>query len=527
MHSPLPRKSNSRTFGMPAHTPLFAALAFSMCALGPTPAGAMTWPVGKCGDMAGKGGDTLRIAIGKAANGDTVDMGPLPLTCSTITLTGGEISIGVANLTVQGPSGRSVVVSGNNVGRVFYDSAGGGLLTLSGFEVAYGQTVGKGGCIYATGDLYLSAMTASHCHADSSGGAAWGKGNVKVAHSTIYSNTAGSASSNGGGGGIGVLQGNLQMSDSIVTGNSSRDLGGGIYNRGSGNFTIESTSITNNHGGGGGGIISGGGTLKVTNVVIDHNSSTGEGGGLWASGIAEVTATMISNNSATGRGAGIFTTGTELYVTASTIANNGSADTMFGGGIAAILYGSNKIGPDTSYVTIKNSTISGNQAQAAGGVRVALVYSNDTAHFSVSNSTIAFNRSLIVANAAGLYTSVTDTNLESSIIVHNSPRDLEAEPLPHFLTGANNIIMNATEMPVGTWTTDPHLAPLALHGGVLPTHAFAANSIATDHGDDPLKLDFDERGAGFARTVGGTTDIGAYERQVDDDELFYDGFGFD
>jgi len=519
MHSPLPRKPNSRAFGMPAHTPLFAALAFSVCALEPTPAGATTWPVGKCGDMAGKGGDTLRIAIGKAGNGDTIDMGPLPLACSTITLTGGEIPIAVANLTVQGPSGRIVVVSGNNVGRVFYDSGGGGLLTLSGFEVAYGQTGGKGGCIYATGDLYLSAMTASHCHANSAGGAAWGKGNVKVAHSTIYANTAGS-----GGGGIGVIYGNLVMSDSVVSGNGAAGLGGGLYNRGNGDFTIESTSITNNHGGGGGGVISGGGTLKMTNVVIDHNSSSSEGGGLWASGIAEIIATLIRDNSATGGGGGIFTTGTGLYVTASTISNNGDADTTFGGGIAAVLYGSNPLGSDTSYVTISNSTISGNQAQSAGGVRVGKVYSNDSAHLIVNNSTIAFNRSLTMANAGGLYTSVTDTHLESSIIVHNTPRDLEAEPLPHFLTGANNVIMNATEMPVGTWTIDPHLAPLALHGGMLPTHAFAANSIATDHGDNEPKLDHDERGAGFARTIGAATDIGAYERQVNDDELFYDGF---
>lgn len=519
MHRSLPRNCASRARGVPTRTPLFAALALCACTIAPSLAEAAIWPVGRCGDTAGKGGDTLRIAIGKAGDGDTVDMGSLPLTCSTITLTGGEIPIAVANLTIQGPSGRNVVVSGNSVGRVFYDSGGGGVLTLNGFEVAYGQTVGKGGCIYATGDLYLSSMTASHCHANYAGGAAWGKGNVKVVHSTIYANTAG-----WGGGGIGVLQGSLVMSDSIVTFNSAASLGGGIYNRGSGDFTIESTSITHNHGFGGGGVISGGGTLKMTNVVIDHNTSDGEGGGLWASGISEVTASLITNNAATGLGGGIFTTGTGLYVTGSTIADNGNGNTTSGGGIAAILYGKDKLGPDTSYVTINNSTISGNQAQSAGGVRVALVYSDDSAFLGINNSTIAFNASLAFPTAAGLYTSVTETHLESSILARNSPRDLEAEPLPHFLTGANNIIMNSTEMPVGTLMDDPHLAPLALHGGTLPVHALTANSVAIDHGDDAAKLDFDERGAGFARSVGGTTDIGAYERQIDDDELFYDGF---
>jgi len=34
----------------------------------------------------------------------------------------------------------------------------------------------------------------------------------------------------------------------------------------------------------------------------------------------------------------------------------------------------------------------------------------------------------------------------------------------------------------------------------------------------------DQRGVGFGRVSGGVADIGAYERQPDDDEIFHGGF---
>jgi hypothetical protein len=47
-----------------------------------------------------------------------------------------------------------------------------------------------------------------------------------------------------------------------------------------------------------------------------------------------------------------------------------------------------------------------------------------------------------------------------------------------------------------------------------------------DHGSNPPPaLTTDQRGPGFAREVpSGQADIGAYERQINDDELFQDGF---
>ena len=50
-----------------------------------------------------------------------------------------------------------------------------------------------------------------------------------------------------------------------------------------------------------------------------------------------------------------------------------------------------------------------------------------------------------------------------------------------------------------------------------------AGSPAINSGSNPDALDTDARGVGFLRSVAGP-DIGAYERQLNDDELFYDGF---
>ena len=55
-------------------------------------------------------------------------------------------------------------------------------------------------------------------------------------------------------------------------------------------------------------------------------------------------------------------------------------------------------------------------------------------------------------------------------------------------------------------------------------HAVLAGSPAVDAGSNPGAFADDQRGAGFARESGAGADIGAYERQVDDDETFYGGF---
>jgi hypothetical protein len=88
--------------------------------------------------------------------------------------------------------------------------------------------------------------------------------------------------------------------------------------------------------------------------------------------------------------------------------------------------------------------------------------------------------------------------------------------------------MSITNLPLpGVIATslDPRLPPLGNHGGPTRTHALLAGSPAIDAGGNPLADTSDQRGAGFAREApAGKPDIGAYERQPGEDEIFGNGF---
>jgi probable HAF family extracellular repeat protein len=60
---------------------------------------------------------------------------------------------------------------------------------------------------------------------------------------------------------------------------------------------------------------------------------------------------------------------------------------------------------------------------------------------------------------------------------------------------------------------DAKLGPLADNGGPTPTLALLPGSLAIAAGDPAGAPDTDQRGPGYARTIGGTMDIGAYEAQ--------------
>ena len=66
-------------------------------------------------------------------------------------------------------------------------------------------------------------------------------------------------------------------------------------------------------------------------------------------------------------------------------------------------------------------------------------------------------------------------------------------------------------MPVGT---DLQLGPLQDNGGLTLTHEPGPNAPPVQAGDPAFvpPPDFDQRGPGFARVIGGVLDIGAVER---------------
>ena len=180
---------------------------------------------------------------------------------------------------------------------------------------------------------------------------------------------------------------------------------------------------------------------------------------------------------------------------------------------------------------ISNSTISGNVARERGGASYV-----EGVNLGVYNSTIAFNSAgrFGTGRFGGLYVyGFSEVILQSSIFANNSDTSTSAHDLyiNYSRSGAvssgssGNLALSTNVATSGiiVSSSDPHIAPLANHGGPTRTHALLAGSPAIDLGNDGSSLTADQRGIGFSRVVGAKADIGAYERQTDDDEIFYAG----
>lgn len=279
---------------------------------------------------------------------------------------------------------------------------------------------------------------------------------------------------------------------------------GGAISMSGGTATVSGTTISDNIAARGGGIYTSGGTLNVTDSTISANNSasTGSGGGIYVNGgSANVINTTISGNLA-GYGGGVNNSGGTLNINNSTISGNTASGNA--GGIRA----------GTAALTITNSTITGNRATGAtsnaGGIRCAGIV-------KIANSTISGNTA---ANGGGIYYLPANSNytltLTNSIVAGNTATsspdiygtiagdyNLVKDTAGATLAGTHNIIGQPAQ-----------LAALADNGGATKTMALDSGSPAINTGDpafDTNTTPFDQRGGGFARKVGGTIDIGAFD----------------
>lgn len=271
--------------------------------------------------------------------------------------------------------------------------------------------------------------------------------------------------------------GKLIVSDSTIAGcfaGAIDGAGGGIYN--AGRLTVSNSTIAGNSAGGsifgaGGGIFnSGSGVLTVSNCTVSENheprGSFGLGGGIYNEGALTVDGSTVSGNHA-GLGGGIYNGGA-LTVMNSTIAGNGDGlGTIYIDGVAT--------------ATISNSTISGNSPSIATGRGTTV---------ELRNTIISGNgsRPNLFADAGGTF--VSDG--------HNLSNDDGGG----FLTSPGDLTK-----------TDPLLGPLQDNCGPTQTMALLPGSPAVDAGDNTDAPYVDQRGPGYARIVGGTIDIGAFEVQ--------------
>jgi predicted outer membrane repeat protein len=286
----------------------------------------------------------------------------------------------------------------------------------------------------------------------------------------------------GAGGAIAIRNGTLTIQSSVFTSNSTTGTfaGGGALYSYHGTLTIQNSVFSGNTGAGGGALYSnyGGGPVNIQNSTFSGNTARRAGGALYATAPNVTIQGSTFSGNTSGRAGGALYVRDGLVIQNSTFSGNSAA----GDGGAIFLYGG-------STATISNSTITGNStATGEGG---AIILYNDTLNLA----------STIIANN-------TDTNGANEIFdLGNST-----------VNATNSLIQVTTGFTFGTNTANitgqnPLLGPLANNGGPTQTHALLAGSPAIDTGSNPLALSFDQRGTGFARTVGAQTDIGAFEVQ--------------
>jgi len=496
----------------PHRRPLASCLAAAFCLASPL-AHAANRTVVNCNDS---GSGSLRAAIAAAASGDTVVFDTAAMACTTISVTAGQLEVGVQTLTLQGPMSPTLTISaGTGSSRVIHDGVSVGMadtsrkLTINNLTIADGHRtvtvpaggfIVEGGCIDADGDVTLSNSTVTGCSVTSNGGNAQGGGiasySLHAYNSRIINNVA------------------YASPPTPNNGNTYFAIGGGASVRG-GALVVKTTTVSNN-------IVEAGGTPTRT---------IGGGLSILSEGPKTISASTISGNSAD-RGGGLYayfsryTAGEPLIIESTTIAGN-HANKLGGGAFVFSLYAPEQI---------SNSTISGNDSSGTMAGLFAGAASNE-----LTGNTIVLNTSAkgtatydnnVYAEAAGLYIAGAAT-LRNTIVANNVATDTGASDLnktsSSTIDGSHNLIratLAGTTAPADTLTTDPLLGALADNGGPTLTHALLAGSPAIDAGCAASGFPNDQRGSGYPRVWGIAPDIGAYETgdPASGDIIFRGGF---
>ena len=295
-------------------------------------------------------------------------------------------------------------------------------------------------------------------------------------------------------------QGSVELKHARVHHCRTAREGGGIYaiDKVLLSHSSACTNIAEDPRGGFGGI---GGAVRASDIVLDHSqvqdNRADQGGGI-AGGSVTATYSTIRRNQAQVAG-GILAGCLDCTFTLrkSTVSANRSA-TLAGGFDAGA----------TDSTLIVDSTVSDNVADnfSAG------MLSNEARIF---NSTIAFNQE--TGQCSGAINARPQLRLVSSIVSANTCSLGNDKDIGVFdadeIQGGNNIIGTSdVPVPPDTILARPRLGPLTDNGGPTLTRMPHADSPALDRGINPLDCLYDQRGPGFPRVKGVSTDIGAVER---------------
>jgi hypothetical protein len=304
---------------------------------------------------------------------------------------------------------------------------------LSNMEIR-GNTAtdGDGGGVYIT----WGSPTISNCQIisntayDNGGGVYLRFGSVMLEEGQILNNTAVS------GGGVFVYAGTATLNGTELRGNTSTGSwpggGGGIY-VGFGSLEITGGQIIENTADYGGGvcITQGSATVTLNGGQIISNTATSDGGGLCVmQGHATLNGgQIISNTAQYGGGVSIHENGSSVVLSGGEI--RGNTASLWGGGVI--------LGYDATFTQTDVSTITHNTATLGGGVYIhqgSAVFNGgqvieNTAEFgggvyvALDNATVTLNGGQIISNTAqwdggGMYVYSGTATLSGGLVASNT-----------------------------------------------------------------------------------------------------------
>lgn len=475
-------------------TPVFSRASVQLSApkalSSPRPDGSVLWSVENCNDA---GAGSLRDVAAHANHGDGIDLGGL--TCGTISVTTGAITLHDVEMTGPGAGQLEINGTGNQGKRIFNHSGGGGVLSISGVTIKGGTYVSNaglgGGCLRSNGgNLSITDSVFRACAVVTPLGQ---DGNARGGAIAFYGTVMG-------------LYGTT-IESSLARTDHGFAQGGGLYAQGS--VILQASTISNNSVSASGsvgafsGTINGGGlhtrsSVRIENSTLDGNTSSGDAGAAFVNGGGTLLNSTVSHNIASSGTSGIVMQGSAnayAHIYSSTISGNVSerSKQWWSGG----LYLSN------TDVTIANSTITGNSETN----QVSTMY----------GAGIVFGQ--YVVNASMLGTIVSGNYFDAGENSHAAD-DIDAPGTLTILGDTNLVGWSHRPLPADTiWELDPHLGPLQDNGGPTWTHMPLPGSPAIDHG---AAHDFNTDQRGYARVVGAAADIGSVES--DGDTIFKNGF---
>ena len=342
-------------------------------------------------NLADAGAGSLREAVSFAnANSGADDIVFANGIVGTIELTSGELEV-TDSLTITGPGRDELTIDAQHDSRLIDFSAPSGDLTLGGLNLINGQT---------TDDA-----TAFNDTSQNGGGIRFASsGTLSLISSQVFNSlTLGSGVD---GGGIFVGSGNINLTNSSVSNNSSL-------------------------GGQGGGIFSAGGAVVLSDSSVSSNVTDSDGGGIYSSAgsVSLTSSSVVGNQTTNGNGGGISIGSGSLVTNESSSISDNSASS-YGGGISI---GSGFSLAEPNSITIESSAIYGNRARTGGGISarstdITLNHStlnnnvgtNRVGGIEINGGSITLNRAeLNQNNGRGIFANSTDISITDSTVDRN------------------------------------------------------------------------------------------------------------